>query len=175
MILKPLFSHADALLAPCIDSLEVVLVAHVLAPRGQANPLQQNCPETEHFTPQEFSEIYKGIVDAGFYIRKVFFSELDFLKDIIEKPQEYSSTLVFNLCRNGTGMNKKTVVPAICDLLGVPFTSSEPQLNESERQMHEKRLTQVNSLIELLRTQGIEVTFGEDGSAVIVIKKEGQD
>jgi D-alanine-D-alanine ligase len=106
------------------DLLSIVLVAHVLAPRGYYNEMQRNCSETEHFSTDEFSEIYHGIVDAGFFIRKIFFSEFDFIKDIISEPTEYASTVVFNLCRNGTGMNKKTVVPAICDLLKVNFTSS---------------------------------------------------
>ena len=117
--------NADSLLNSCIDSLDIVLVAHVVGPRGYDNILQRNCSETEQFTVQEFNEIYRGVVDAGFYMRKVFFSEIDFIKDFIGNLEEYSSTVVFNLCRNGTGMNKKAVVPAICDLLGTVFTSSD--------------------------------------------------
>jgi D-alanine-D-alanine ligase len=122
---KIALQKSKKLLNSCIESLDVVLVAHVLSPRGWDNPLQRNCSETEQFTPEEFNGIYRGIVSAGFFIRKVFFSELDFIKDLVEKVDEYSSTIVFNLCRNGSGMNKKTVVPAICDLLEISFTSSD--------------------------------------------------
>ncbi|WP_315111399.1 ATP-grasp domain-containing protein [Clostridium intestinale] len=107
-----------------IKSLEIVIVAHVLTPRGHDNPIQLNCSETEHFTIQEFNEIYQGVVSAGFFIKKIFFTEFDFMKDVTSSYHEYTSTIVFNLCRNGKGMNKKTIVPAICDLLGIMYTSS---------------------------------------------------
>lgn len=108
----------------CVDKIDIVLVAQVLGPRGHDNPQQLNCSETEHFTVCEFNEIYNGIVDAGFFLRQVFFSELEFIQDVVEKKEAYSNTVVFNLCRNGIGMNKKAVVPAICDLLGIRYTSS---------------------------------------------------
>lgn len=106
------------------NNLDIVLVAHVLTPRGYDNPLQLNCSPTEHFTAEEFNEIYTGIVNAGFFIRLVFFNELDFIKNITANSADYKKSVVFNLCRNGLGSNKKTVVPALCDLLGVVYTSS---------------------------------------------------
>jgi D-alanine-D-alanine ligase len=123
MCFKEALGNATDILKEYYDSMDIVLVAHVLGPRGHDNMMQLNCSETEHFTLQEFDEIYKGIVNAGFFIRKVFFSELDFIKDIVAESPKYSKTTVFNLCRNGTGMNKKTLVPAICDLLNVAYTS----------------------------------------------------
>ena len=124
MHFKDAINYDNNILEKYKDSLEVVIVANVLGPRGHDNIMQLNCPETEHFTPQEFDEIYRGIVDAGFFIKKVFFNELDFIKDIISNITEYSTVIVFNLCRNGTKMNTKTIVPAICDLLRISYTSS---------------------------------------------------
>jgi D-alanine-D-alanine ligase len=124
MYFKDALNTMNDLLEKCKDFLEIVLVANVLGPRGHDNMMQLNCPETEHFTPQEFDEIYRGIVDTGFFIKKVFFSELDFIKDIITDIMEYSTFVVFNLCRNGTKMNNKAIVPAICDLLKISYTSS---------------------------------------------------
>lgn len=121
---KKALNHADVILKQHIDVLDIVLIAQVMTPRGHDNPLQLNCSETEYFTVQEFNEIYQGIVGAGFYIRKVFFSEIELIEDIVASPKEYSSTIVFNLCRNGVSMNKKTVIPAVCDLLGIKYTSS---------------------------------------------------
>lgn len=106
------------------NNYDIVLIAHVMTPRGNDNILQLNCSSTEHFTVQEFNEIYSGIVNAGFFIRSVFFNELDFIKDITTKYADYKNSVVFNLCRNGLGPNKKTVVPALCDLLGILYTSS---------------------------------------------------
>jgi D-alanine-D-alanine ligase len=117
-------NNANRILMNYKDSLDIVLIAHVLEPRGHDNMMQLNCSEVEHFRTQEFDEIYHGIVDAGFFIKKIFFNELDFIKDIIVTTAEYSKTIIFNLCRNGTKMNNKTIIPAICDLLRIAFTSS---------------------------------------------------
>jgi len=124
MYFKDALNNADDIFESCKDYLEIVLVANVLGPRGHDNIMQLNCSETEHFTPQEFDEIYRGVVDAGFFIKKVFFNELEFIRDIISDITEYSTVVVFNLCRNGTKMNTKTIIPAICDLLKISYTSS---------------------------------------------------
>lgn len=116
--------NANIITKKNIDKVEIVLVAHVLNPRGHDSLIQKNCSETEHFTVQEFNEIYQGIVGAGFFIKKTFFTEFEFLKDVISSYSEYSSTIVFNLCRNGKGMNKKTLIPSICDILDIRYTSS---------------------------------------------------
>jgi hypothetical protein len=68
MCFKEALDNANAILRKYYYSLDVVLVAHVLEPRGHDNLMQLNCSETEHFTLQEFDEIYKGIIDAGFFI-----------------------------------------------------------------------------------------------------------
>ena len=106
------------------DYLDVILIAHVLEPRGSDNIMQLNCSEAEHFTIQEFNEIYQGIVNGGFFIKNIFFNELDFIKNIILDPSVYTNSIVFNLCRNGIKMNNKTIIPSICNLLGIPFTSA---------------------------------------------------
>lgn len=124
MNFKKIIEDAEHLLGGVINTADIVLVANVLGPRGYDNTLQANCSETEHFTVQEFNEIYQGIINGGFFIRKVYFSELEFIKDIVLHPKIYSNTIIMNLCRNGIGMNKKVVIPAICDLLGIKYTSS---------------------------------------------------
>jgi D-alanine-D-alanine ligase len=121
---KKVLKNNNEVIQKYINSISVVLIAHVLGPRGYDNINQLNCSETEHFTVQEFDEIYQGIINAGFFIRKVFFNEFDFVKDVSTNTNEYSETIIFNLCRNGTGMNKKTLTPAICDLLRIAYTSS---------------------------------------------------
>jgi len=124
MDLKKAIKDAERLLKEFINTLDIILVANVLGPRGYDNTLQTNCSETEHFTVQEFNEIYQGIVNGGFFIRIVHFSELDFVKEMTLHPKIYANTVIINLCRNGIGMNRKVVIPAICDLLGVKYTSS---------------------------------------------------
>ncbi len=82
------------------------------------------CSDTERFSIEEFNEIYQGIVGAGFYIQAVYFNEIDFISEYIEHPEKFKNSLVYNLARNGIGNNKKTIIPAFCELVGLRYSSS---------------------------------------------------
>lgn len=104
--------------------LSIVLLAHVQQPRGHINQAQLQCSETERFSIEEFNEIYQGIVNAGYYIQAVYYNELDFITEYIEHPEHFYNCLIYNLARNGLGDNKKTIIPAFCELVGLNYTSS---------------------------------------------------
>lgn len=106
------------------SSLNIILLAHVQRPRGHVNYAQLQCSETEHFSIEEFNEIYQGIVNAGYYIQAVYYNELDFLSDYIEHSERFENCLIYSLVRNGLGDNKKTVIPAFCELIGLKYTTS---------------------------------------------------
>ena len=106
------------------QTLSIILIAHVQQPRGYLNPYQLQCSETERFSIEEFNEIYQGIVGSGFYIQSVFFNELDFIAEYMEHPEKFKSCLVYNLARNGVGNNKKTIIPAFCELVGLWYSTS---------------------------------------------------
>lgn len=104
--------------------LNVVLIAHVREPRGNMNVTQLQCSEAERFSIDEFNEIYQGIVAAGYFVQAIYFNEIDFINDYIEHPERYKNSLIYSLARNGLGDNKKTLVPAFCELLGLKYTTS---------------------------------------------------
>ena len=104
--------------------LNVVLIAHVREPRGHINPGQLQCSDAERFSVEEFNEIYRGIVNAGYYICAVYYNERDFMEDYLQFPNRFKNCLVYNLSRNGMGYNKKTIIPAFCELVGLNYTSS---------------------------------------------------
>lgn len=106
------------------DSLNIILLAHVQQPRGSINMEQLQCSKTERFSIEEFYEIYQGIVLAGYYIQAVYYNELDFMSDFIEHPGKFKHCLIYNLARNGLGDNKKTVIPAFCELVGLKYSTS---------------------------------------------------
>lgn len=106
------------------ESISIVLLAHVKAPRGKINENQIQCASTERFSIDEFNEIYQGIVNSGYYIQSVYFNELDFISEYIDHPQRFDNCLIYNLARNGLGNNKKTLVPSFCELVGLKYTSS---------------------------------------------------
>lgn len=104
--------------------LDIILLAHVQQPRGHINSTQLQCSGTERFSIDEFNEIYQGIVNAGYYIRAVYFNELDFITDFTACPQKFEKSLIYNLARNGCGDNKKTIIPAFCELVRLNYTCS---------------------------------------------------
>lgn len=106
------------------EEINIVLLAHVKRPRGMINKDQIQCSETEHFSIDEFNDIYQGIVNADYYIQAVYFNELDFLSEYIEHPDRFKNCLIYNLARNGVGNNKKTLIPSFCELVGLKYTSS---------------------------------------------------
>lgn len=105
-------------------NINIILLAHVQEPRGHINQKQLQCSETERFSIEEFNDIYQGIVNAGYYIQAVYYNELDFITDYTEHPKKFQNCLIYNLARNGLGDNKKTIIPAFCELVGLNYTSS---------------------------------------------------
>lgn len=120
--LTPFWEHKNMKIDK--NQLSIVLLAHVQTPRGHINQAQIQCSETERFSIKEFNEIYQGIVNAGYYIQAVYYNELDFINDFVEQPQRFRNCLIYNLTRNGLGDNKKTIIPAFCELVGLNYTSS---------------------------------------------------
>lgn len=118
----PFWLHSN--IAVDKNQINVILLAHVQAPRGRVNLKQLQCSETERFSIEEFNEIYQGIVNAGYYIQAVYYNELDFITDYTEHSEKFRNCLIYNLARNGLGDNKKTIIPAFCELVGLPYTSS---------------------------------------------------
>lgn len=106
------------------NSLSIILLAHVNQPRGSINMSQLQCSKTERFSVEEFYEIYQGIVAAGFYIQAVYYNELDFISDFMKQPGKFKDCLIYNLARNGLGDNKKTIIPAFCELVGLRYSTS---------------------------------------------------
>ena len=106
------------------DTLNIILLAHVRQPRGYINNAQLQCNETERFSVEEFNEIYQGIISAGYYIQSVYYNELDFISDFMEHPTRFKDCLIYNLARNGLGDNKKTIIPAFCELVGLNYSTS---------------------------------------------------
>lgn len=104
--------------------LNVVLLAHVQKPRGYINPTQLQCSDTERFSIEEFNEIYQGIVNAGYYIQAVYYNECDFIEDYLRFPNRFRNCLIYCLSRNGIGDNKKTIIPAFCELVGLNYSCS---------------------------------------------------
>jgi len=79
--------------------------------------------ESEFFSRREWSEI----ASALFYVfgfAKVFYSELDFIKYILDRKPLTNECYVYNFSRDGVAEGKKSLIPSFCDLCGLRYTGS---------------------------------------------------
>ena len=124
-ITKPIAFWEDANYRIHKEYVNIILIAHVVSPRGNINKNQLQCSRTERFSLEEFNEIYQGIVSAGYFVQTVYYNELDFISDYIKNPEKFKNSFIYNLSRNGLGNNKKTIIPAFCELTGLNYSCSQ--------------------------------------------------
>lgn len=79
--------------------------------------------ETEFFSRTEFAEITSAIYYSFGFVR-TFYSELEFIKYILEKNINCNECIVYNFARDGRANGKKSLIPAFCDLLNIKYTGS---------------------------------------------------
>ena len=77
--------------------------------------------DTEYFSDDEFEQIVLLFSSVGLDI-DFFTYEDDFFRYVIEKGP--SNLLVYNAAQSGTGPGRKSLVPAFCNLHGIPCTGS---------------------------------------------------
>ena len=77
--------------------------------------------ETEYFSDEEFDQVVSMFNSTGL-LTDYFLHEDDFFHYIIsENPPQI---IVYNAAQSGTGPGRKSLVPAFCNLHGIPCTGS---------------------------------------------------
>ena len=83
----------------------------------------KHASEEEFFSRIEFAEIASAIFNVFGYV-KVFYSELDFCRYVLDNNIKRNECVVYNLSRDGMREGKKSLVPSLCDLLDLRYTGS---------------------------------------------------
>jgi D-alanine-D-alanine ligase len=83
----------------------------------------KHADETEFFSRTEFAEISSAIFNC-FGFAKVFYSEIEFIKYILDNNISTSEYIVYNFARDGRTNGKKSLIPAFCDLFNIRYTGS---------------------------------------------------
>lgn len=80
---------------------------------------------TEYLTDDEYNDMVSAIKESRFNLQ-VFCNEDDFIRFALQNKDEIKklNPVVFNLARNGKGLNKKALIPAFCNLHDIPITGS---------------------------------------------------
>lgn len=81
---------------------------------------------TEYLTEEEYNAMITALKRSGFKVR-VFNNEIYFMNYIINNAEtlNYEQIIVFNLARNGKGLNKKALIPSFCQLYNLRLTGSD--------------------------------------------------
>ncbi len=103
---------------------DVYIIANTREKALESRPQElRHASLDEFFSRTEFAEIASAIFDVFGYAR-VFYSELDFIQYVLEHCIKREECLVYNLARDGIAPGKKSLIPAMCDLLGLRYTGS---------------------------------------------------
>ncbi|MGG5341904.1 ATP-grasp domain-containing protein [Enterococcus sp. AZ192] len=107
------------------EQYKILFIANVA---GETNKIDyentQDSIITEYFTKVEYNNLFNAIKHNGFSIR-TFFNEEEFIRFILDNDIKSSDkNIVFNLARNGRGLNKKSLIPSFCQFRELVFTGS---------------------------------------------------
>ena len=104
---------------------DVYIVADLQTRTRKANSNQIiHADESEFFSRSEFAEITSAIFYSFGFV-KTFYSELEFIKYVLENNIDYKECIVYNFARDGRANGKKSLIPSFCDLLNIKYTGSD--------------------------------------------------
>lgn len=81
--------------------------------------------KSEFFSADEENEILTALHKIGFSVRQ-FYNEEDFIAFASAAPQELFNKIVINSAQKGTKIGRKSLIPSVCDLFGIPYVGSNP-------------------------------------------------
>jgi D-alanine-D-alanine ligase len=91
-----------------------------LGPHGVLNSAQ-------YYTRRQADAIIRSLQDIGLTVES-FFDERAFLRALFQdgRPTDKRRVVVFTTAEGGTGSGRRALIPAVCNLLGLPVLNSGP-------------------------------------------------
>lgn len=101
---------------------------------------------TDFFSNEEIGEIFDSLILNGIKILP-YPNELDFIKDIMEQKIDLKNLVVWNLSRQGSDNNQKSLVTSLCDFKHIPYIgSSVYSMNLARNKFHFQKLLAAENL-----------------------------
>ncbi|MFS7200123.1 hypothetical protein AB6834_07100 [Carnobacterium divergens] len=91
--------------------------------KGFTKKIDSQQEDSDFFSNKEIGEILDAVIDADIKF-KIYYNEFSFAEDIVNKKINHNSLLVWNLSRQGSENNQKSLVTSICDYYKIPFIGS---------------------------------------------------
>lgn len=76
----------------------------------------------QHYTRRAADEMVRSFQDLGLTVEP-FFSEMEFLKAVVSgsDPPDTRQQIVYSTAEGGSGSGRRALIPAVCNLLGLPI------------------------------------------------------
>lgn len=110
------------------ENLFIILVMNVKGITQNFKDYCQTSITSEYYSYIQYEEIFLTLRQLG-YIVKCYFDENDFISDFelgIIRNNYPQKMLVINSAQKGTGIGRKSLIPAFCQLHNILYTNSNP-------------------------------------------------
>lgn len=78
---------------------------------------------TEYLSDNEFEQI-DSMLNKCLHVEKYFFDEAEFISFICNSPVDIKNMIIYNSAQSGTGIGRKSLIPAFCASKGITITGS---------------------------------------------------
>lgn len=109
------------------SELAIVVVANTHTETKTESDYNGQSISTEFFSDLEVQELLADLRSAEIFVTP-FYSEQDFMHWILADGHRhipFDRLVVYNAAQNGTGPGRKSLIPAFCNLHGIPTTGSD--------------------------------------------------
>lgn len=109
------------------EQITLVVVANIKPQQAVEGDYASSSVTTEYLSQNEASQIVRGFGDNGFYT-KFYEGELGLISaslssEFTQLPRQ--KKLVYSIAQSGTGIGRKSLVPAFCRLQQIPICNSD--------------------------------------------------
>lgn len=113
---------------------------------GFTRKVNQEHEQTDFFSNEEIGEIFDSLILNGINVLP-YPNELDFIKDIVEKNINLDNLTVWNLSRQGSDNNQKSLITSLCDFEKIPYLgSSVYSMNLARNKYHFQKILKSENL-----------------------------
>lgn len=109
-------------------TITVVIVANIKETLDYEEEYPEAALATEYFSEYEIRHIVNVFQEVGAYV-KIYTSEDSFMRSVLDGEFDKlprKNRLVYNSAQSGTGPGRKSLIPAFCQLHGIPVCNSNP-------------------------------------------------
>lgn len=126
-----------------MHNTSLAIIYNAIGFTKKINPSHES---TDFFSNEEIGEIFDSLILNGINILP-YPNELDFIEDLLEHKLELSNLLVWNLSRQGSDNNQKSLITSLCDFKQIPYIGSTVySMNLARNKFHFQKLLESENL-----------------------------